>query len=87
MKRIVACFVASLVVARGASSCSPGSGAPGARAAVRPPPRHRRSTRAFIVGPGRVEPVSEEIAISAELPGRLSAVLVDEGQRVGARGR
>jgi HlyD family secretion protein len=37
---------------------------------------------ALIVGPGRVEPISEEIAVSGEVPGRLRAVLVDEGDRV-----
>jgi multidrug resistance efflux pump len=41
---------------------------------------------ALIVGPGRVEPISEEIAVSGEVPGRLRAVLVDEGARV-ARGQ
>ena len=37
---------------------------------------------ALIVGPGRVEPISEEIAVSGEVPGRLRAVLVNEGDRV-----
>ena len=36
----------------------------------------------LIVGPGRVEPISEEIAVSGEVPGRLRAVRVDEGDRV-----
>jgi multidrug resistance efflux pump len=35
-----------------------------------------------IAGPGRVEPVSEEIAVAPELPGRLAEVLVDEGDVV-----
>ncbi len=35
-----------------------------------------------IVGPGRVEPVSEEIHVSAEIEGRLREVRVDEGGRV-----
>jgi len=35
-----------------------------------------------IVGPGRVEPISEEIAVSGEVPGRLRAVRVEEGDRV-----
>jgi HlyD family secretion protein len=43
-----------------------------------------RTDAQLIVGPGRVEPVSEEIEISAELPGRLRTVLVEEGQRVKA---
>lgn len=36
----------------------------------------------LIVGPGRVEPISEEIGVSGEVPGRLRTVLVDEGDRV-----
>lgn len=35
-------------------------------------------------GPGLVEPVSEEIRVSAQIGGRLAAVLVDEGDRVKA---
>lgn len=35
-----------------------------------------------ISGPGRVEPVSEEIAVSAQIGGRLASILVEEGQRV-----
>lgn len=35
-----------------------------------------------IAGPGRVEPRSEEIAVGAEVPGRIAAMLVDEGDRV-----
>ena len=33
-------------------------------------------------GPGRVEPISEEVNISAEVSGKLQAVLVDEGDVV-----
>jgi HlyD family secretion protein len=35
-----------------------------------------------VVGLGRVEPVSEEVRVSAEVGGRLQEVLVDEGRRV-----
>ncbi len=35
-------------------------------------------------GPGLVEPLSEEIRVSAQIGGRLTAVLVDEGDRVTA---
>lgn len=35
-------------------------------------------------GPGLVEPLSEEIRVSAEISGRLARVLVDEGDRVTA---
>lgn len=36
----------------------------------------------YVVGAGRVEPVSEEIKIAAELDGRLATVAVEEGTRV-----
>ena len=36
----------------------------------------------LVAGPGRVEPVSEEIAVGAELSGKLTHVLVEEGDRV-----
>jgi multidrug resistance efflux pump len=36
----------------------------------------------LVAGPGRVEPVSEEIEVAAELSGRLAEVLVEEGDRV-----
>ncbi|MEO5923271.1 MAG: HlyD family efflux transporter periplasmic adaptor subunit [Bryobacteraceae bacterium] len=35
-----------------------------------------------IVAPGRVEPLSEEVAIGSEIDGRLAQVLVEEGQSV-----
>lgn len=35
-----------------------------------------------VVAPGRVEPVSEEVAIGTELDGKLAAVYVEEGQAV-----
>lgn len=44
-----------------------------------PPPK---PVRFAIVAPGRVEPVSEEVAIGTEIDGRLTAVLVEEGQPV-----
>jgi HlyD family secretion protein len=37
---------------------------------------------AAVVGPGRVEPASEEVRVSAEIEGRLAEVRVDEGSRV-----
>jgi HlyD family secretion protein len=39
----------------------------------------------YIAAPGRVEPLSEEIKIGAELSGKLKAVLVDEGDHVECR--
>src|SRR5260370_8188667 len=35
-----------------------------------------------IVAPGRVEPASEEVKISSQVPGRLSSVPIEEGDRV-----
>ena len=37
-------------------------------------------------GPGRVEPISEEISVSAQASGRLQSVLIEEGDRI-ARGQ
>jgi HlyD family secretion protein len=36
----------------------------------------------LIAGPGRVEPVSEDIAIGSELSGKLRSVLVEEGDQI-----
>ncbi len=36
----------------------------------------------MVAAPGRVEPVSEEIAVSPEIGGRLAQVLVDDGTHV-----
>lgn len=36
----------------------------------------------MVAAPGRVEPVSEEIEISAEIPGRIKEIHVEEGERV-----
>ena len=55
-----------------------------AASAPTPGPGQGRRTDGLIVGPGRVEPISEEIAISAEVPGRLRNVRVQEGDRVRA---
>ena len=44
----------------------------------------RAGRPAVVAGPGRVEGLTEEIEVAAELPGRLSAVLVDEGDHVTA---
>jgi HlyD family secretion protein len=48
-----------------------------AAAAERPP-------ATATAGPGLVEPVSEEVRVSAQIGGRLDRVLVDEGERVSA---
>src|SRR5690242_19382218 len=36
----------------------------------------------LVAGPGRVEPVSEDIRLGSELSGKLKAVNVEEGNRV-----
>jgi HlyD family secretion protein len=43
-----------------------------------------QTLRAVAAGPGLVEPVSEEIKVSAQIGGNLAQVLVDEGERVTA---
>src|SRR5579864_67138 len=43
------------------------------------PSEHRS---AVVAGPGRVEALSEEVRVSAQVGGRLQAVLVDENDRV-----
>ncbi len=55
----------------------PGARVAAATAAVPEPAAH-------IAAPGRVEPVSEEIEVAAEVSGRLVALLVEEGDRVEA---
>jgi ABC exporter DevB family membrane fusion protein len=41
-----------------------------------------RSDVTLVSGPGRIEPVSEDIQVSAEIAGRLKSVEVEEGDRV-----
>ncbi len=55
----------------------PGGATPIAQAAPPPPPESRP-----VIAPGRVEPVSEEVAIGTELDGKLAAVHVEEGQSI-----
>src|SRR5262245_462614 len=40
--------------------------------------------QSFVTAPGRVEPISEEIEIGAEIIGKLKAILVEEGSHVQA---
>src|ERR1019366_2339781 len=37
---------------------------------------------AVVAGPGRVEPISEEVEVGSEVNGRLKAVFVEEGDQV-----
>jgi HlyD family secretion protein len=72
-----AATVAASVLALGAG----GDGAP-------PPDSAGRTAVAAldgrVVGPGRVEPISEEIEIGVEVGGRITALTADEGDRVRA---
>lgn len=61
--------VAAALASREAAKAAP--------AQVRPEAR-----RAFIAAAGRVEPLGEEVKISAEMNGKLAQVLVEEGDRV-----
>lgn len=47
-----------------------------------PEPAANTTAGAFIVAPGKVEATSEDIDLGFEIPGRIEAVLVDEGDRV-----
>jgi multidrug resistance efflux pump len=47
------------------------------RAALPPPPR-------VLVAPGRVEPIRDPVALAFEVPGRITEILVDEGDAVRA---
>ena len=67
---IVAVSLAA-VVGRGRHETAAPSGAPAEPAVL-------------AAGPGRVEPVSEEISVSAQISGKLQAVFVEEGNRVQA---
>jgi HlyD family secretion protein len=68
-------FAAGLLAAACCSACSRAEGsAPLARSTSTP--------ERVVSAPGTVEPVSEEIAVSSELPGKLEKVFVEEGSRV-----
>ncbi len=76
MTGLVAMGLVSVVVVRAAGGLGvspPGLGAPAPPASA---------AAALIAGPGRVEPISEEIDVSPELSGKLAAVLVDDGDVV-----
>lgn len=76
--------IGGLIVARPAVSVDAQSDGRQAPPAALSDGRGDRSGRGPIAGPGRVEPLSEEVDISSELSGKLSAVLVDEGATVAA---
>ncbi len=45
-------------------------------------PAERHFSGNFVVAPGIVEPVSEEIEVGAEIPGKIREILVEEGENV-----
>lgn len=57
-------------------SAAPDNAAPAVTAAPR--------AEGTVTAPGRIEPISEEIDVAAELSGRLATVLVDEGDAIAA---
>lgn len=90
MKRLSLVFTVVIVLAgsglllwsrtvAGASRRSPAPGETGVTAELVASP-------AAVAAPGRVEPISEEIDLAAEIAGRLHELLVDEGDAV-ARGQ
>jgi HlyD family secretion protein len=50
--------------------------------AVASPAASPSEATSMVVAPGRVEPISEEVEIGTELPGRIEAVLVQEGDSI-----
>jgi HlyD family secretion protein len=62
----------------------PGRGQPSPAAAITPAAAEPGGHPEVIAGPGRVEPISEEVDVAAEISGRLIEVAVDEGDAVRA---
>ena len=62
------------------TSCQ--SSTPSQTQAAPKPPATKSADAARIVAPGRVEPLSEEIKVGAEISGRLQQVTVDEGDSI-----
>src|SRR5262249_41442645 len=50
--------------------------------ASKPTPAPAQAAPALIAGPGKVEPVSEDIQLGSELSGKLKSVKVEEGNHV-----
>lgn len=91
MKRWMIYLAAALLVTAGAlirmkRQNSPASVETAASAQNRENAAASKGSDKLIAALGRVEPVSEEIKIGAEISGKLKSVMVEEGDRVG-RGR
>jgi len=92
MKKKSAVWIASLgllgvavtifTLGRGRASQGGQSGETGQLEAGNANSAPRTGEAGIVAGPGRIEPVSEDIKLGAELNGKLKSVLVDEGDRV-----
>lgn len=78
MKRAILATGAFFILAGAWAVLRSGAPAPVVQAAPAPVPAAQKT----VVAPGRVEPVSEEVAIGTELDGKLASVSVEEGQAV-----
>ncbi|MDX2031799.1 MAG: HlyD family efflux transporter periplasmic adaptor subunit [Blastocatellia bacterium] len=85
-RRVAGLMLAILAIAGGAVYLRGRKGAGAAEGAASAKPSPTVASVKGIAAPGRVEPISEEIRLNAEISGRLKAVLVEEGDRV-ARGQ
>jgi HlyD family secretion protein len=74
-------IAAALTVTIGASLFPRSRGVVAKAAANRQQPAGRQE---IISGPGRIEPISEDIKLGSELSGKLKAVYVEEGDRITA---
>jgi len=81
MNRNLLIVLAAAATAAAAFALSP-VGGPSAQTPAAPQSFRPSLPPGAVAAPGRVEPVGEERDVTAELRGRLSAVLVDEGDRV-----
>jgi HlyD family secretion protein len=61
------------------SACGQNQTQKAANGAAQPAPKHLEDT---VAAAGRIEPVSEEIKVGSEIPGRLKEVRVEEGARI-----
>ncbi len=84
---ILAALTASLIWGRAVSAKNSGASAEGSARDSRkahPQTKDSQGEDWLVSGAGRVEPVSEDIKMGAELSGRLKTVFVEEGQPVHA---
>lgn len=75
---LAAAALNAFVLSGRATGAGPAASDPGA------PPSTAAAAEVLAAGPGRVEPVSEEVRVAAQIGGTLREVLVDEGDTVRA---